>query len=100
MFKRLKAALSVGAIIVPLVGAPTLALGIDNGTVDQWAHIVDCLGWLVNDSVKHAKFCIPSHVTPEQLAGLRNNSFAASGIGAISSSSSSSSISSASASSS
>lgn len=93
MAKPLKSILSTAVIIVPLVGAPTVALGIGGDTVDQWGHIVDCLNWLVNDPAKHASFCLPSHITPDQLASLRNNSFAASGITGESSSSSSSSAS-------
>lgn len=69
MSKSLKAALPVAAIILPLVGAPTLALGIDSRTVDHLSHIVDCVGWLINDPAKHASFCLssPSNVTQDQL---------------------------------
>lgn len=88
MSDSLRAALSVGAIILPLVGAPTVALGIDNSTADRLSHFVDCLGWMINDPIQHAKFCLPSQVTQGQLDDLRTKSLSADSPPAVSSSSS------------
>jgi hypothetical protein len=88
MSNRLTAALSIATIIVPLVGAPTVALGIDNGTADRLGHFVDCLSWMINDPVKHDKYCLPSQVTQEQLDGMRGPNFTPSPPTASSSSSS------------
>ncbi len=67
MASRLKAALFTAAVLVPLIGAPSMALGVSSKTADQLGHIVDCLTWLVNNPTKHAKVCAPTQVTQDQL---------------------------------
>lgn len=76
MSNKLKSQLFVLAALVPIVGAPSLALGLDGKTVDYWSHITECVTWLLNDPAKHAKYCNPSHVTQDQIDHIGGTNYA------------------------
>lgn len=70
MAKPLQSGLLLVAALVPLVGAPTLALAIDNKSADYFAHTADCIGWFISDHSMYQKYCAPSMVPASLTAGV------------------------------
>jgi len=70
MSKRLTSGLAVLAAVIPMLGIPTVALALDSSKVDYFAHIAECLSWLVSDPDRHDQFCSPTQVTAAQVEAL------------------------------
>ena len=64
--------LILATVLVPLLGAPAIAFSLDPTTMARINHVVECATWLLNGDPRHARFCIPSHVTDEQIKELQN----------------------------
>jgi hypothetical protein len=62
MSKRPSSFLILLALLIPMVGLPTVAAALDNSSVDFITHVAQCAQWMVTDPAKHAKYCSPSHV--------------------------------------
>lgn len=62
----------LATVLVPLLAAPALAVALDEKTIAQINHIVQCAKWLVAGDPRHARFCSPTHVTQAQLHDLIN----------------------------
>ena len=74
MSRRASKSLIIASVLLPLLGAPALAFTftLDSGSMAKVNHIIECATWLVNGDPRHAKFCIPSNVTKDQLDDLTN----------------------------
>lgn len=74
MSKRASKSLIMASVLLPLLGAPALAFTftLDKDSMAKVNHVIECATWLVNGDPRHAKFCIPSNVTKEQLDELTN----------------------------
>ncbi len=64
---RTSKALILAGVLLPLLGAPSIALALDAESMAKINHIIECAAWLISDPEKHAKFCTPSHVTADQI---------------------------------
>lgn len=67
MSGRASKVLILAGVVLPLLGAPAIAFSLDAGSMAKINHIVECATWLITDPAKHAKFCVPSHVTQDQI---------------------------------
>ncbi len=59
MSKRPSYLLALLAVLVPLLGLPTMAAALDNKGVDLITHFAQCAQWMLTDPAKHAQFCSP-----------------------------------------
>ena len=50
------------ALLIPMLGLPTVAAALDNSSVDYLTHVAQCAQWMLTDPAKHAKYCSPSHL--------------------------------------
>lgn len=62
----------LATVLVPLLGAPAIAFSLDAKTMGRINHIVECVTWKINDDPRYARYCLPTHVTDEQVKDLQN----------------------------
>ncbi len=62
----------LATVLVPLLGAPAIAFSLDAKTMGRINHVVECVTWKINDDPRYARYCLPTHVTDEQLKELQN----------------------------
>jgi hypothetical protein len=53
-----------------MLGAPAIAVVLDDKTLAQINHVVECTKWLLAGDARYVRFCQPSRVTQEQLNGI------------------------------
>jgi hypothetical protein len=61
MSKRRSSLFVLLAVLLGLLGPASVAVALDNSTVDNLTHFTQCAQWMLTDPDKHAKYCSPGH---------------------------------------
>lgn len=63
--RKALAHLAAAAALSAAIATAAPALAFDQGDIDYIDHYVQCKIWLLTGNNKHKRFCLPSHVPPE-----------------------------------